>query len=195
MPGDDSSWHLIRVCGKGKMMGCARILVHPENAGFSSLRLAKSALAKDPYWFKKVRWTIEAEIAAARREKLNLVEPGGWVLEERFRGTSEATAIALSAFAWTQLVGECLAYVTATVKHDSSSMLRRLGGDSVYFAGNPVPRYYEPRFQCEMELIKIESRTLNSKFEAMLAPLRESLCLSTVLQPEPQVRMLSQWVA
>jgi hypothetical protein len=193
MPGDDSSWHLIRVCGSGKVLGCARILVHSDSARFSSLRLSKSALAKDPRWSKQVRWTIEAEIAAARKEKLNLVEPGGWVLEERVRGTSEAVAIALSAFAWSQLVGDCLAFVTATVKHESSSMLRRLGGDSIYFAGNPVPRYYEPQFQCEMELLKI--RGLNSKFESMLAPLRESLSASTVLQPEPENKMLSQWVA
>jgi hypothetical protein len=195
MCGDDSSWHLIRVCKGGKVLGCARILVHSEQASFSSLRLASSALAKDPRWAKRVRWTIEAEIAAARKEKLTLVEPGGWVLEERFRGTSEAVAIALSAFAWSQLIGDCLAYVTATVKHESSSILRRLGGDSVYFAGNPVPRYYEPRYQCEMELLKMQTRAMNSKFESLLAPLRESLSASTVLQPEPVLKTMSQWVA
>lgn len=195
MPGDENSWHLIRMAAKGRVRGCARILVHPETATYSNLRLSSSAAAKDPLWAKQIRWTVEKEIAIARKTKMKLVEPGGWVLEEQLRGSSEAISIALSAFAWSQLIGDCLAYVTATVKHGSSSMLRRLGGDSLYFGGQEIPKYYDPAYQCDMELLKMQTRAMNPKFESMLAPLRGLLSAATVLQPEPELGAMARWVA
>jgi hypothetical protein len=123
------------------------------------------------------------------------MEPGGWVLDEKLRGTSEATTIALSAIAWSQLMGECLAYVTATVKHGSCSIMRRLGGHSVHFGGQALPRYYEPDYQCEMELLRLQTQALNPKFDSMLAPLRHILASATVLQPDSDCRSFDQWVA
>lgn len=195
MVGDEKSWHLIRMGANGEVLGCARILVHSPSARFPALRLATSSLAKDPSWSRQLRWTVESDIAVARRKNWTLLEPGGWVLDERLRGSSEATTIALSAIAWSQLMGECLAYITATVKHGSCSMMRRLGGESVRFGGNEIPRYYEPDYQSEMELLKLQTRTLNPKFDSMLAPLRHSLAAATVLQPDSECGTLGQWVA
>jgi hypothetical protein len=197
MHGDEKSWHLIRMGANGDVLGCARILVHSESTTFSSLRLASSAVAKDPQWARQLRWSVETDIAIARKKQWTLLEPGGWVLDERLRGTSEATSIALSAIAWSQMFGECLAFITATVKHGSSSMMRRLGCDSIYFSGNAIPRYYEPGYQSDMELLKIQTRTLNPKFDSMLAPLRHLLSAATVLQPESECdnQSLSQWIA
>jgi hypothetical protein len=195
MAGDEKSWHLIRMGTNGEVLGCARILVHSTSARFPTLRLASSSLAKDPEWSRQLRWTVESDIAVARKKNWTLLEPGGWVLDERLRGSSEATTIALSAIAWSQLMGECLAYITATVKHGSSSMMRRLGGESVRFGGNEMPRYYEPHYQSEMELLKLQTRALNPKFDSMLAPLRHSLATATVLQPDSECGTLGQWAA
>jgi hypothetical protein len=195
MPGDENSWHLIRMTPNGKVKGCARVLVHSETATFSALRLSSAAVARNPAWADQVRWSVESEIASARKQRMKLVEPGGWVLEEEARGSSEAISIALSAFAWSQLIGDCLAFVTATVKHRSSSMLRRLGGDSLFCAGKEIPKYFDPAYQCEMELLKLQTRAMNPKFESMLAPLRQTISTATVLQPETEHSAVSQWVA
>ncbi len=74
--------------------------------------------------------------------------------------------IALSAFVWSH-TGGCPAHVTATVKHRSSAILRRLGGSSLKFQGQELPRYYDPEYECEMEILKFETRSLNSRFESL----------------------------
>jgi hypothetical protein len=182
MPGDESSWHLIRLGEEGNVNGCARILVHPNTATFSELRLASSAVAQHPQWREQVRWSVESDLAMAREHKINVVEPGGWVLEEKLRGTSEAISIALSAFAWARLIGSCLAYVTATVRHRSSSMLRRLGADSLYFGGEEIPRYYDSRYACEMELLRLRNPNPHPKFERRLTFMQDLLSGAPVLQ-------------
>jgi hypothetical protein len=181
MPGDSNSWHLLRIGDNGRIRGCARILVHPPNVAFSRLRISSSAVAKSREWGRQVRSAVEQEIAQTGNSGITLVEPGGWVLDEELRGGPDAVSIALSAFAWSRLMGGCLAFVTATVKHGSSSMLRRLGASHLTYAGTQIPRYYDPAYRCEMELLKINTNSLNPRFEAAMARLTESLALSPVL--------------
>jgi hypothetical protein len=184
MAGDEDSWHLIRTDPNGTMIGCARILVHSKHANFGSLRVSQTPLANSPEWESQVRAAVENDIRVARNSEMTVVEPGGWVLDEKLRGGSDAVAIALSAFAWSQLIGGCLAYVTATVKHRSSAILRRLGGSPLKFQGQELPRYYDPEYECEMEILKFETRSLNSRFESSMAPLRALLAQSPVVQAE-----------
>jgi hypothetical protein len=184
MAGDEDSWHLIRTDHSGNAIGCARILVHSKNASFGSLRVSRTPLAKSPEWESQVRSAVEQDIKVARNSEMTVVEPGGWVIEEKSRGGADAVAIALSAFAWSQLIGGCLAYVTATVKHRSCAILRRLGGSPLKFQGLELPRYYDPEYECEMEILKFETRSLNSRFESSMAPLRVLLAQSPVVQAE-----------
>src|ERR1700722_6715993 len=178
MSGDTESWHILRLLQNGSVCGCVRILVHSNYSTFSDLRLASSAIAKSVDWGPRVRAVVDAEIALALGSKSMIVEPGGWVIDEMLRGSPEAVAIALSVFAWSQLVGKSLAYVTATVKHGSSCMLRRLGGRSLNHDGVDIPRYYDPEYNCEMELLHIDQNSLNPRFESAMKPLRELLAAS-----------------
>jgi hypothetical protein len=184
MTGDRESWHLIRLGERGKIIGCARILVHSDQANYFSLRVSRTPLATNSDWRNCVRSAVEEDMRVARESEMKLVEPGGWVIEEPMRGSPDAVVIALSAFAWSQLVGGCLAYVTATVKHGSSSILRRLGGSSLEFKGKQLPKYYDPEYGCDMEILKFKTKSLNSRFESTMAPLRTLLAMSPVVQAE-----------
>jgi hypothetical protein len=165
-----------------RIRGCARILVHPEHANFSDLRLSESTIAKSPEWKAPIRCAVEKEMEMGRISGVTLVEPGGWVLQKDLRGGPDAVGIALSAFAWSQLMGGSLAFVTASVKHGSASILKRLGGSLLTFAGTEIPRYFDSRYGCEMELLKIHTRGLNPRFESVMAPLRDALMVTPVLQ-------------
>ena len=184
MSGDSDSWHLLRVGPDGNVRGCLRILVHTEQVAFSSLRLASSAIATSPDWGPRLRAVVELELESARQSSLTIVEPGGWVLDESLRGNQEAISLALSVFAWSQLVGGCLGYVTATVKHGSASMLRRLGGRSIKYGDQDIGRYYDPSHECDMEILRIDNQSLNPKFESAMAPLRALLSASEVIKSE-----------
>jgi hypothetical protein len=52
------------------------------------------------------------------------------------------------------------------------------------FQGQELPRYYDPEYECEMEILKFETRSLNSRFESSMAPLRALLAQSPVVQAE-----------
>ena len=185
MPGDSESWHLLRMGDDGQIRGCARILMHSDNPSFHRLRLSSSRIAKSEQWGQKVRFAVEAEMARATASGMKLVEPGGWVLRPNLRGGPDAISLALSAFAWSQLMGGCLAFVTATLKHGSCSMLKRLGGSLLSFAGEPIPRYYDPEYRCEMELLSLYTKHLNPRFDALIAQVRKALIIAPVLQSGP----------
>jgi hypothetical protein len=186
MPGDEASWHLLRMRADASLSGCARILAHPSDVSYSELRLASSALARCTTWGRGLRATMEAEIAKAREVGKALIEPGGWALAEDLRGSTEALSIAIGALAWAQLLGGCAAFMTATVRHGSSSFLRRMGGVPVEVEGRPSPAYFDPDYGCEMELLRFDSQALNPRFNAVFDKTRRLLVGAPVIVARAQ---------
>jgi hypothetical protein len=195
MPQDKDSWHLLRLGSNGSVEGCIRILEHQDRPKFTSLRLSNSAIARSNNWSGKVRAAVESEVEQVSRRGARVVEPGFWALNESLRVGREAVSIALSVFAWSQLIGDRVAYVTATVRNDSCGMLRRLGGRGLEFNGEAVPRYFDPEYDCDMELLKFDMAGLNPRFETMMAPLRKMLAGSPIVQPERRHRELKRIAA
>jgi hypothetical protein len=180
MPGDERSWHLLRLRGDGGVIGCARILVHPRNVKYTGLRIAASSVARCAAWARPVREAVESELRLARLNNLTTIEPGGWVVDENLRSPCDAVSIALGAFAWAKILGNCIGFLTATVKHGSSAILRRLGGRILQTAGRIIPRYFEPAWGCEAELLRFDTNSLNPRFESQLSALRDLLLGSPV---------------
>jgi hypothetical protein len=114
---------------------------------------------------------MESEIALARRLRVAYVEVGGWALAPEFRGTSEALRIALGSFSLARLLGGCIGVTTATERHCSASILRRIGGQPLKVQGIEIPRYFDPRFDCEMEILRFDSARPNPRFERWIEEL------------------------
>jgi hypothetical protein len=184
MQGDEKGWHLLRVRGDGKVVGCARILVHPRDVIFQGLRIAASSVARCTAWAAHVRNSVESDLRYARINGLRVIEPGGWVIDESLRGTKEAVSIAINAFALSQLLGDCIGYLTATVKNHSSTILHRLGGRSLEAQGTPIPRFFEPAWGCDMELLRFDTNSLNPRFGETLESARSGLLSATVYYAE-----------
>ncbi len=182
---DAHAWHLLMVSGASRVTGCVRYLVHPSNVLFSRLGLRRAAAASGcAKWAHRVRSAVEGELAQARREAFSLVELGGWVLERELRGTADGIRMALGAFAWSQIAGGCLGRTTATVKHGSSSMLRRIGGSSLHAFGEPLPRYYDPDYNCEIEMLRFDSRKPNPAYSSLIDDARGSLLSTPIICPQ-----------
>ena len=185
MPGDEKSWHLLRLRKCGKITGCARILAHPRNVGFPSLRIAASSVARCAVWKQHVAEAVESELRFARQNDFMTIEPGGWVVDEDLRGTCEAVSVAITTFAWAQILGDCIGFLTATVNHGSSKMLRRLGGQNLEAGGKTVPRYFDPAWGCNMELLRFDTNSLNPRYETALSLARDRLLTAPVLSADP----------
>jgi hypothetical protein len=196
MPGDEQSWHLLLVDESKEVIGCAKYLVHPSGVPYHRLRISHSGLAKDPTWAEQVRRAVEADLKRVREERLSYVEVGGWALAEEWRGTRAALEILVGSFALGQIWGGALGSCTATVRHSSSSMLRRLGGTSFEHGGTMLPSYSDPEYDCTMELLRFDYRTPAHRFLPLIDQLKATLRKLPVLVtvPETSVRLAAEFL-
>ena len=88
----------------------------------------------------------------------------------------DATTTALQTLAYrTPLEDSLLGITTATARHGSSTILRRIGGKHLEVDGVTVPAYYDPNYRCEMEVLRFDSRAPNARVSDGVEMLREKL--------------------
>jgi predicted GNAT family N-acyltransferase len=182
MRGDEQSWHFLLVEDDQNVIGCARYLVHPNAVSFDKLRIAEAGQSKDPYWGQRVRQAVEADLRRARAHNQSYVEIGGWALAEEWRGTKAALEILVASYALAHLWGGCVASCMATVRHCSSSILRRIGGTSLQVGGETVPPYQDRHYGCLMEMLRFDSRSPVQRFVPLIDQLKSKLGNSTVIR-------------
>ncbi|MGH9632998.1 MAG: hypothetical protein ACRD7E_32240, partial [Bryobacteraceae bacterium] len=172
---DEKSWHLLTLNQDGQVSGCARYLQHPNTVSFGQLSLWTSAMEQCDRWGKKLGKAVLSELARAQREDLAYVEVGGWAIARELRCTIQALRLALGTYSLGQLLGGCLGIATATVRNNSSSMLRRIGGRSLEADGVELPSYYDPQYRCEMEILRFRSDSFNPRYRTLLMEVRADL--------------------
>jgi hypothetical protein len=181
---DHKSWHLLMVDSSRQVTGCAWYMEHPSSVQVEHLRVRHTPLARSSKWRKKLWQGVESELQRARSEQLQYAEVGGWAVSEQSRCTSEGLVLALAGYSLGRICGGCLGITTATVRHCSSSILRRIGGAPLSAAGAPVPSYFDPRYGCEMEILRFDSRRPNPKFNDLIERLRESMARVPIIAPD-----------
>jgi hypothetical protein len=157
LPIDGESWHLLALDSSETVHGCVRYRAHHSQARFTELSVQHSAIANCATWGGKFRAAVEAELQRARSGNLSYVEVGGWALAPERRCTAEALRTALATYSLARILGGCIGITTATVRHHSSSILRRIGGSSLQLAGTAIPPYYDPQYGCDMEVLRFDS--------------------------------------
>jgi|SRR5579864_697570 len=178
---DEESWHLLSLNDAGDVCGCARYLAHDNTVPFTQLGVSKVALTQDEPWERKLRWAVEADLLLARKRNYTYVEVGGWALHRELRGSSEAIRIALGAYALARNLGGCIGVTTATTRHSSSSILRRIGGQSLTAGGSELLPYHDPNYRCEMNVLRFDSNLPNPRYEAWIEQIRNQIWIAPVI--------------
>jgi hypothetical protein len=181
---DSESWHLVSVCPDGSIAGCARLSQWHPAVGFDDLTLRDSAMAGCPKWGGHFREAVRQHMAIAFERGVGFAEVGGWALAEQYRATTEFLRIALGTWALAQLLGGCLGVGTATYRHCSAKILRRLGGAPLSFRGVLLPPYYDARYRCEMEVLGFDSARPESRLAPWLDRIRMELAEAEVVWAE-----------
>ena len=161
---DGLSWHLLVVDRDGRVRGGARFHEHSAQVVFSDLNASQCPLASHPAWANHHRIALEAEVAFARDLGLPCAELGGWALDDELRGTSEAVRIALATYAFWQTMGGAICLSTATQRNCSASILRRIGGRPLTYNQRELPSYFDPKYNCQMELLRFYSWAPNPRY-------------------------------
>ena len=154
---DYDSWHLLAVDGNGEVQGCARYRHLTGNVGFDDLGVRESWLARCDEWGVSLKAAVESEIVRAKQRGAAFSEVGGWAIVPEKRCTTEALRIAMATYSLARILGGCVGISTATERHHSSSILRRIGGRSLEYGGTELPSYYDPQYRCQMEVLRFDS--------------------------------------
>jgi hypothetical protein len=189
---DQRSWHLLTLDEKGHVAACTRYLPHSNNVTFPELTVAASAMARSEAWGPAFRHAIEAELALARKRRCSYVEMGGWVISEKLRCTTEAVRMVLTAYGMARLFGGALGISTVTTRHGSSSILRRIGGGSLLSRGAELPPYFDPHYNCEMEILRFDSERPNQRYRSWVDDCRTYLETAPVICAKAGDRSLEQ---
>jgi hypothetical protein len=180
-PADQESWHLLALTAEGEVCGCARYREHAPADPVSKLGVAASPLARSKQWSLSLFSAVNSEIYLARSRNLSFVEVGGWALTDEFRRTPEAVKIALSAYSLARALGGCIGITTATVRHSSASILRRIGGERIQCGGVEIPTYYDPRYGCQMVILRFDSAAPNPRYSPWVEELEAQLPFVSVV--------------
>jgi hypothetical protein len=178
-PEDERSWHLILMNEERRVTGCIWYLEH-EQPSFQRLRVRNCPLASSRDWRDTLRAAVDSDIAQARREGLAYGEVGGWAVAGESRCT-EGLLLALAAYSLSQVTGGALVITTATARHASATILRRIGGSRLVANGVELPDYYDPKYKCQMELLRFDSLHPNPKYAPLIELLRFSLRSAQVI--------------
>jgi hypothetical protein len=177
---DDCSWHVLSLDEQGQVCACLRYLEESCAVAFDDLWVRHAAMADSPMG-GQFRRAVELQMAEARRMQLGFGEVGGWAVAEDHRGTLEGLRIILATYGLLELLGSCTGVATATFRHHSATMLRRIGLSSLSADGVDLPPYFDPRYGCQMEVLRFDSRFPNPKYRDWVAELRSSLTATPVI--------------
>jgi hypothetical protein len=181
-PEDETSWHMLLLDKHQRVTACALYLEHNYNdVTFDQLRARHCPLTNEPEWRPTVERAIEVELDRARSEQLHYVELGGWAVSEDSRGTAGPLALALAVYGFSRRAGGALGITTATFRHCSATILKRLGGARFEVDGVTLPPYFDSRYQCMMEMLKFDSRRPNPKYVNLIDQVRDTLARITVV--------------
>ena len=168
LPIDGESWHLLALDSSETVRGCVRYRAHDSQARFTELSVRHSAIANCATWGGRFRAAVEAELQRARSGNLSYVEVGGWAIAPERRCTAEALRTALATYSLARILGGCVGITTATARHHSSSILRRIGGSSLQLAGTAIPPYYDPQYRCDMEVLRFDSASPAPRYSRLV---------------------------
>lgn len=178
---DENSWHMLLLDREGRVGACALYREHEPHVTFDELRVRNCAMAQDAETRPRLIAAVQSELDRARAEGLRYVELGGWAVSEEIRGTAGSIALALAVYAFSRRDAGALGLTTATFRHCSATILKRLGGARFEVDGQTLPPYFDPKYRCLMELLRFDSRKPNGKFTGLIDLTRDTLHALTVI--------------
>jgi len=181
---DDESWHILSLDPQGRIVSCLRYLDQTGASSFDDLWVRNSAMARCPNNGPKFRAAVQDRLDFARKMSMGFAEVGGWAVAEDHRWTLEPLRIVLAACALSELLGGFIGIATATFRHSSAMILRRIGLTSMVTDGCEMPPYYDPHYQCQMEVLQFNSRQPNPKYRDSVDELSDVLASSPVVCSE-----------
>jgi hypothetical protein len=178
---DPKCWHVLSVDRQDNVTACLRYLDERDASTFRGLWVSHAALARCPRDGWKLRVAVEIGRQRARALRLGFGSVGGWAVAKDQRRTMEPVAIILATYGLLELLGGCVGVATATFRHHSAGILRKIGLGPLIWGGDALPPYFDPQYGCEMEILQFDSRYPSPKYRGAVTEFSAALSLAPVI--------------
>jgi hypothetical protein len=182
---DEHSWHVLSLDQHDDVVACLRYVDESEAGGFDDLWVRHAAVAHCPTLGFRFREAVELALKRTRQAAIRFGEVGGWAVAEEHRWTTEPLRIILATYGLLELLGSCAGVATATFRHSSSRILRKIGLTALTVGGEELPPYQDNQYGCQMQALQFDSRSPNSRFRNWVAELSRDLAAAPVICPGP----------
>lgn len=180
-PTDDNAWHVFSLDSEGKPVACLRFLDESHSPGFRGLWVSHAAMARCPQLGWKLRNAVERKLELARASRTGFGSVGGWAVSPSERRTTQPVAIILATYGLLELLGGFIGIATATFRHKSASILRKIGLCPLTWDGTELPSYFDPQYGCAMEVLQFDSSKPNPKYRESVERFRDQLLYAPVI--------------
>jgi len=184
---DEHSWHVLSLDQHDDVVACLRYVDESEAGGFDDLWVRHAAVARCPTLGYRFRESVELALKRTRQAAIRFGEVGGWAVAEEHRWTAEPLRIILATYGLLELLGSCAGVATATFRHSSSRILRKIGLTALTVGGEELPPYQDNQYGCQMQALQFDSRAPNSRFRDWVAELSRDLAVAPVICPGPML--------
>ncbi len=180
-PSDARAWHVLSLDEGGRVVACIRYLDERDTSGFRELWVSHASLAHCPRQGWKLRGAVASTLQYAREAQLGFGSVGGWATAPEERRTAAPVAILLATYGLLELLGGCLGVATATFRHRSASILRKIGLTPLSWSGSELPPYFDPQYGCEMEVLGFDSGYPNPRYRDAVDEFTALISLAPVI--------------
>ncbi|HXK05585.1 MAG TPA: hypothetical protein VMS37_24485 [Verrucomicrobiae bacterium] len=182
---DKKSWHVLSLDRDDNVCACLRYVDETWAGGFDDLWIRNAAFSRVSALSHRFRRAVEVEMHTARRMGMRFGEVGGWAVAENQRATFEPLRIILATYGLLRLLGGVRGVATATFRHDSAPILRRIGLNPLVGDGVELPSYFDPHYGCRMEALQFDSRYPAARYEDWVGNLADALRVAPAICREP----------
>lgn len=183
---DFENYHLCLMDPEQRIRGCFRLRLHDPATEIRDLRL-HNVIERMPSGLAALcHGALTSLFVLSRREQIRIGEVGGWAVDQEFRHRRAMTLLPFAAWSLYQILGNAIVLASATNRHHSSAILKRIGGFALMHGDEQLPRFMDEFHGCEMELLGFDSRRPHPKYEKIVAELKRFLLTKTHIVSVPQ---------
>jgi hypothetical protein len=172
---DFENYHLCLRDLDRRIRACFRLRLHDPAVEIRDLKLHE-VIERMPSGRAVLCYGALADLfELSRQEQVRIGEVGGWAVDEELRCHRGSTVLPFAAWSLYQIVGNALVVASATSRHHSSAILKRIGGFALKHGDAQLPCFMDEFHGCEIELLGFDSRRPNAKYEKLVTELKSYL--------------------
>lgn len=174
---DFRAWHIVLRDRRQELCGAIRVGLMPWTRinDISDLQvvqyLARLSAGNDEK--ATLQTVVRNFLENCRTIQPTVWEPGAWAVSEDMRRSRLAPVLAASIWSLGRAIGGAAGVSTATTRHGSSEILKKMGGFELAFNGAPLPPFYDTYHECFIELVGFDSDYLNPRLETTVTEIQD----------------------